>query len=87
MFRKMLLLGVVALGCSLVTPESAEAWGRRGVYVGRGPVRVATGYRGFYGPRVVAPVRHGFYGPVYGPRFYRPRGVSVVVGGGGWYGW
>lgn len=82
MFRKMLLLGVVALGCSLVAPESAEAWGRRGVYVGAGPVRVATGYRGFR-PRVVAPVRRGFYGP----RFYQPRGVTVVVGRGGWYGW
>ncbi len=92
MFRKILLLGVVALGCSLVTPQSAEAWRGRGVFVGRGPVRVVTGYR----PRVVAPVRRGFYGPAYaypsygygygGPHYYQPRGVSVNIGGGG-YGW
>jgi hypothetical protein len=97
MFRKLLMVGVVALGCSLVLPESAEAWRGRGPVFGRGPVRVNTGYRGWYG----APSYRGYYGPRYGyggyrgygygPRYYGRPGVSVNLGGGwgggGWGGW
>jgi hypothetical protein len=78
MFRKLLIFSLFALGWSLATPQEAQAWRGRGVYVRSSPVRVAVGR-----PRVVAPVRRGFYGP----RFVQPRGVTVVVGGGGWYGW
>jgi hypothetical protein len=100
MFRKLFLVGAVAIGTTLaMNPSDADArWGRR--YY-RGPVRVGVGYA----PRVYSPYnryyppRRSYYGYSpryygygaraygYGPRYYSGYrgGVGVNFGTGGFY--